>query len=269
MPIMGINVEICTNCKQCIRECPATNFELDEAEGLVIFNPSKPCISCGHCISICPENAIIYKKMKDEALSFDGVQDPSTLISYEKMYHLIRAKRSIRQYKKKKIPKEIMAKVINSMRYAPTGANIRQMKCLIISDEEKIKTLSESVQKELESTLPAVYTERFKEKRALGIDPIFYKAPHVIILYSGSTMDYANALIAMTYGMFCAETLGLGTCWIGLAFGVLSTNKEIRKNIAGIPRKVLGVMTIGYPSVKYFRTPPRPPLKTKGIDELE
>ncbi|NVM53464.1 MAG: nitroreductase family protein, partial [Candidatus Helarchaeota archaeon] len=212
MPIIGIDIEKCTNCKQCIRECPSAIFETDEAEGLVIFNPSKICIYCGHCISVCPENAILYKKMKDEALSFDGVQDPSTLISYEQMYHLIRAKRSIRQYKKKKVPKEIIKKVINSMRYAPTGANIRQMKCLIISDEEKIKTLSKLIQNELQSTMPAVYTKSLNDKRAMSIDPIFYEAPHIIILYSGSTSDYANALIAMTYGMFCAETLGLGTC---------------------------------------------------------
>ena len=52
---------------------------------------------------------------------------------------------------------------------------------------------------------------------------------------------------------------------IGLAFGVFASNKEIRQKIANIPGKVLGVMTIGYPSVKYYRAPPRPPFRIKGV----
>ena len=138
MPIKGIDIEKCTNCKLCLKECPASNLSMDEGEGRVIFNPSKPCIACGHCIAICPQNAIIYKGLKDEALSFEGIQDPNKLISYETMYHLIRATRSIRQYKENKVPIETLEKVINSMRYAPTGGNFRQMKCLVISDTEKI-----------------------------------------------------------------------------------------------------------------------------------
>lgn len=265
MPIKGIDIEKCTNCKLCLKECPASNLSMDEGEGRVIFNPSKPCIACGHCIAICPQNAIIYKGLKDEALSFEGIQDPNKSISYETMYNLIRAKRSIRQYKENKVPIETLEKVINSMRYAPTGGNFRQMKCLVISDTEKIKTLSESIINALQPTMPVEYNEVLKNKRELGIEPIFYKAPHIIILYSNNTMDYVNAAIAITYGMFCAETLGLGTCWIGFAFEVFTSNKEIRQEIAGIPGKVLGVMTIGYPSVKYYRAPPRPPLRTKGL----
>ena len=100
------------------------------------------------------------------------------------------------------------------------------------------------------------------------MDPVFYKAPHVIIFYANthSPSDYMNAAIAITYGMLCAETLGLGTCWIGLAFIVISANEDLRKKIAKIPGKILGVMTVGYPSVKYYRAPPRPPLRVKGLN---
>ncbi|NHI91754.1 MAG: 4Fe-4S dicluster domain-containing protein [Candidatus Lokiarchaeota archaeon] len=268
MPIKGINFDKCTNCNQCLRECPGMVFEIDEKREQVFFNPSKICISCGHCISVCPEDAIIYENMKDEPLIFDGVRDPSTLIPYEKINQFIRAKRSIRQYKKQKISREVMEKVINSMRYAPTGANLRQMKCLIISDDEKIKELSEIILNKLKLTIYGVYIDTVKEKKVRGIDPIFYNAPHVIILYSSTSLDHENAYIAMTHGMFAAQSLGLGTCWIGFAYGVMSQDKEILKNLFGISGKVLAVITIGYPSVKYFRTPPRLPLKTKGLDEL-
>ena len=269
MPIKGIDYTKCTNCKQCLRECPGLVFEIDEKKERVIFNSSKICISCGHCIAVCPEDAILYEKMKDKSSKFEGVRDPSTLIPYEKMDQFIRAKRSIRQYKKKKIPKEVMEKVINAMRYAPTGANLRQIKCLIISDDDKIKKLSEIIENQLSSTIFGIYTEPIKEKRAMNVDPIFYNAPHVIILYSNSLqLDHENAYILMTHGTFAAQTLGLGTCWIGFAYGVLSKDKKILKDLFGVSGKALAVMTIGYPAVKYFRTPPRPPLKTKGLNEL-
>ena len=74
-----------------------------------------------------------------------------------------------------------------------------------------------------------------------------------------------DAGIALTYGMLEAETLGLGTCWIGLLQGAIPLNKEILK-ILGIRGMVLGAFTLGYPAVKYCRTTPRQPLKIKEIE---
>ena len=264
MPIIGINLEKCVNCKQCIKECPLRNFSLDETQQQqTIFDGSKGCILCGHCIAVCPENAIKYKNMKDETLDFEAGQDPSELITYEAMHQFLRAKRSIRQYQRKKLPKKIIEKVIDSMRYAPTGANMRNLKCLVISDDDTIKLLSDSI-------IDAIETKRTSGKlskiRDEGIDPIFYKAPHVLIFYSRNPWDTRNATIAMTYGMLSAQALGLGSCWIGFAHGVLLENSEIREKFTGIQTHVLGVMTLGYPAVKYYRAPPRPPLKVKGID---
>ena len=263
MPIIGINLEKCVNCKQCIKECPLRNFSLDETQQQTIFDGSKGCILCGHCIAVCPENAIMYKNMKDETLDFEAGQDPSELITYKAMHQFLRAKRSIRQYQRKKLPKKIIEKVIDSMRYAPTGANMRNLKCLVISDDDTIKLLSDSIIDAIETKRTSGKLSRIRDE---GIDPIFYKAPHVLIFYSRNPWDTRNATIAMTYGMLSAQALGLGSCWIGFAHGVLLENSEIREKFTGIQTHVLGVMTLGYPAVKYYRAPPRPPLKVKGID---
>jgi len=264
MPIKGINLEKCTNCRQCIKECPMRNFSMDETQKQTIFDDSKGCILCGHCIAVCPENAIKYEDMGDDALNFEANQDPSELISYNIMNQFLRAKRSIRQYQNKKVPAEIIEKVIDSMRYAPTGANMRNLKCLIISDDEKIKLLSDSIIDAIET---GGVDNRLSRIRDEGIDPIYYNAPHVLIFYSKNPWDTRNTSIAMTYGMLSAQTMGLGSCWIGFAHGILLENSEIREKFTGIQTYVLGVMTIGYPAVKYFRAPPRPPIEIKGIDE--
>ncbi|MHA1932226.1 MAG: nitroreductase family protein, partial [Promethearchaeota archaeon] len=172
---MGIDSEKCSNCKQCISECPTRNFK--------------------------------------------GTHDPSTSISYEAMNKLFRAKRSIRQYKNEKVPEESIKKVINSMRYAPTGANMRNLKCLILSKKENINQLTDSIINVLESPDTRAL---FKSSREKGYDPIFYNAPHVLIIYSKNPYDTRNSTIAMTYGMLSAQILGLGSCWFAHAHGILT-----------------------------------------------
>jgi len=266
MPVKGIDPEKCTNCQLCINDCVASNFRLDEKKQ-VQFNQSG-CIGCGHCISICPEDAIIYRGMRDEPITFEGIENPSSIISYEAMHQFIRARRSIRQYKKEEIPKEILEKIIDSMRYAPTGSNIRGLKIQLISDEDQRKTLSDAILNDLinSSMMPELYSERLKSKREKGMDAIFYDAPHIMILHSSSAADLVNSTIAITHARLIAQTLGIGSCWIGFAYGVLIANKEIRKNIAKIPGRVHGVFVMGYPSVKYARAAPRPKIRTKGLE---
>ena len=261
MPIIGIDVEKCSNCKECINDCPTKNFSIDKKQEHIIFDGSR-CILCGHCIAVCPEDAIKYDNMKDTTFIFEGNKDPTELISYEALHNFLRAKRSIRQYKPNKVPKEIIGKVINSMRYAPTGANMRNLKCLIFSNDDKKKLLTDSIINALES---GEVRELFRKRQEKGLDPIFYNAPHVIIFYSKNPWDTLNVTIAMTYGMLSAQSLGLGSCWIGFAHGILQDHPEIKKKFTGIETYVLGVMTLGYPAVKYFRAPPRPLIEVKEI----
>ncbi|MFX1481170.1 MAG: nitroreductase family protein [Promethearchaeota archaeon] len=261
MPIIGIDYGKCTNCKQCLKDCPTRNFSLDDNQKLVIFDNIR-CILCGHCIAVCPEKAILYSEMKGEALEYQEGCDLCELVSYETMTLLLRSKRSIRQYKEEKVSENKIKKVIKSMSYAPTGANMRFLKCLVISDKDKIKELSDSIMEALEY---GEVRDRLIQRRDKGIDPIFYKAPVVLILYSRNPWDTRNSTIAMTYGMLAAQTLGLGSCWIGYAHGILIEHPQLCKKLTGIQTHVLGVITLGYPAVKYYRAPPRSLMEIRGL----
>lgn len=261
MPITGILLEKCINCLECIKDCPSKNFTMDEKQEHIIFDGSR-CIRCGHCISICPEDAIKYNNMRDSVLIFEKNKDPSEIISYEELHQFLRAKRSIRQYKPVKVSKDIIKNVINSMRYAPTGANMRTFKCLIITEDDRKNLLTDSIISALESEDTRDF---FLNMRKKGLDPIFFHAPHILIFYSKNPWDTRNVTIAMTYGMLSAQSLGLGSCWIGFAHGVLQDRPQIKKNVTGIDTYVLGVMTLGYPAVKYHQAPYRPPIDIKEI----
>ena len=159
------------------------------------------------------------------------------------------------------------------MRYAPSASNARAWRYIILSDPEQIELLSNEIVKTQYQYMGFQSAEQaLKYFKSIGRS-IFYNAPHVIILYyrvveKNSIMiglRANDAGIALTYGMLAAESLGLGTCWIGMIQGAVPMNKEIL-NIIGIKGMVLGAFTLGYPAVKYRRTTPRPPLKMKGLE---
>ena len=271
MPVIGIDYEKCNNCQICLNACSGGMrcIKLDSEKHKIIFVDPHLCDSCGRCVGRCPSDAILFEKM-GEMPAFEGVQEPSTLVSYESLHKFMISKRSIRGFKNEKIPRNVMEKVLNSMKYAPTGANVRTLKVTIISDDDKIKKLSEAVTDALIASNAPGYSEALKKVKQQGKDMIFYKAPHVMVIHSNNPGDAMNSTIGLTYGMLSAQSLGIGSCWIGLAHGVLKSNKEIRENVAGIRGEIWGVIILGYPhnSQKYYRVPPRPELKIKGLEEL-
>jgi nitroreductase/NAD-dependent dihydropyrimidine dehydrogenase PreA subunit len=271
MSVIGIDKEKCSNCRQCIQECGRGYFSVNENKEVIFNENLKTCNICGHCIAICPEDAIITKDLNDIE-TFPGIDSPKDIVNYESLYKLIRAHRSIRHYKSMKVPKELIEKVFKVMRYAPSASNARAWRYIILSDSEKIEALSDEIVKTQYLYMGFPSGEAAIKYFKSTSRNIFYNAPHVIILYyrtvEKSTIMLGlranDAGIALTYGMLAAESLGLGSCWIGMIQSAIPMNKDILK-IIGIKGMVLGAFTLGYPAIKYRRTAPRPPLRILGL----
>ena len=275
MPIIGIDYSKCNKCQICIDACYVGTrcFRLDEKQDKILFGDKENlCYLCGLCISKCPADAIIHEDMGG-TLPYDDAQDPTSSISYESLHKFLISKRSRREFVKRKIPRDFMKKVLDSIKYAPAGANIRTLKCTIISDDKLIKKLSDVIMDEIIVSTGEKYRtyrdEGYKDYRKQGIDRIFFNAPHVLFFHSNNLGDAMNAPIGITYGMLSAQSLGLGSCWIGLAQGVLNSYKNL-KQLVGIQDILWGVIILGYPTkqLKSYRTPPRPDLIIKGLEEL-
>jgi nitroreductase/NAD-dependent dihydropyrimidine dehydrogenase PreA subunit len=246
MSIVGINYEKCSGCKRCITDCTRGLFKEDSSGKVIrLADKMKICNFCGKCVAICKENAILWEgSWEDDVESYPGVKNYEENVSYEQLMQLLKA-----------------------MRYAPSADTRRAWKFSVVSDPSLIKTLSQE-------SIKIVYQYiGFPSAQAaltyfnsIDKDPIFHKAPAVIFLTTGAmgSMPLTDAGIVLTYGQFAAYTLGLATCWIGLAHG-LGTNKEMMK-IIGLEGQIHGVLTIGFPAVKYYRTPPREPLHVVGLD---
>ncbi|MHA1931083.1 MAG: nitroreductase family protein [Promethearchaeota archaeon] len=269
MSIVGVNHEKCSVCKQCISDCTRGLFQ-EDSNGKVIrlADEMKSCNFCGKCVAICKENAILWEgNWEDDVESYPGVKNYEENVSYENLMQLLKAKRSVRQYKIKKVPEELLKKVFEAMRYASSADNRRAWKFSVVSDPSLIKTLSQESIKIIYPYMGFPTAEAaLKYSNSINKDPIFRGAPAVIFLTATSnvSMPQVDAGIILTYGQLAAHTLGLATCWIGMAHG-LGMNKEMMK-VIGLEGQIQGVLTIGYPAVKYYRTPPRAPLDVVGLE---
>jgi len=135
----------------------------------------------------------------------------------------IKNRRSIRRYKRKKIPENDLMKILEAARLAPSGANRQFWKMIVVQDEERKKGL-----------VPLCKNQKFIEECSAfiaGIDDPSQKWYRV---------DVAIALDHLT---LAAYSKGLGTCWIG-AF-----DPEKVAEYLGVPKgQVVTVcMTLGYP----------------------
>lgn len=297
MKIKGIDNEKCIKCLECVKECPSGLFEkpvtkIGEKRSVIFKDPNDGCIECGHCVAICPTEAIVYQA-EDEILEFEEAKTPENILSYDKLIKFIRVRRSVRRFKEKEVLKEKIKLVLDAMRYAPSARNDRAWQYIVLKDKDKIDKIRQSVIKMLGLLNKIVKHKRFlkyflpknikhmvTEKRTQvslkdfferienGEDPVFYEAPVLIISYAPKIDSLApnDAGIALTHGMFAAQSIGLGTCWIGYAQEALNRYDKL-KEMLGIPddMKINGVFILGYPDVKYQRAPPRAPLDVSWI----
>ena len=269
MSIVGINQEKCSQCKRCITDCTRGLFKEDSSGKVIrLADKMNRCNFCGKCVAICKENAIIWEgNWEDDVESYPGVKNYKENISYENLMQLLKAKRSVRQYKTKKVSQELLKKVFEAMRYASSADNRRAWRFSVVSDSSLIRKLSQESIKIVYQYIGFPSAEAaLSYFDSIDKDPIFHKAPAVIFLTTGPTgsMPLTDAGIVLTYGQLAAHTLGLATCWIGMAHS-LGTNKEMMK-IIGLEGQIHGVLAIGYPAVKYYHTPPRAPLEIVGLE---
>ncbi len=267
MPIVEIDYEKCTFCGTCIRVCPRRLFNEINEEKVEYSDPKSMCIRCGHCVARCPENAVLFEDM-GESYEFEGINNPNEIIAYEDFYKFLQGHRSIRRYKKQKVPDGLLNKVFNAMQWAPTGRNMRSESFVIISDEEQLKALSDVIQKTLseDKAWGWLYEERLANLAKEFKSPVYFDAPHLIIVHSQLFTDIGIQNIAniVTYGRLAAHTLGLGTCWNGWTQAAIEIDPKIMK-LAGIRTKKIGAFTLGYPDVTFYRTPPRSFKHVKGL----
>ena len=152
-----------------------------------------------------------------------------------KVLEAIKGRRSIRAFKSQNVSEEIIEKIVDAARWAPSAGNIQPWEFIIVRRPETKRRLAEAALGEtFIEEAPVVIVVCANEDRSSQGYGIRGKTLYCI-------QDTAAAIqnIHLT-----AYSLGLGTCWVG-AF-----REEKAREILKIPQGIrpVAIIPVGYPA---------------------
>lgn len=268
----------CTLCGLCVRVCKGGPLYLENKKVLVDHNRGFGCMACGQCVAICPQNCITVNGRDLLPEDVIPIPDRSSRTTYTQLQSLLLSRRSIRDYKDKPVEPEVIQKIIDAVTTAPMGVPPSEVSILVLNGKEKVQEFTADIIQSMQKTKwmfspamlylwrPIVGKEGYQifksfiiplmdtiiQKYAEGTDLLLYNAPLAMHFYTSPASDSTDAMIAATYAMLAAESLGLGSCMIGTIAPILKQNKQLQQKY-GIPRKSRhAIMVIfGYPALTY------------------
>jgi nitroreductase len=179
-------------------------------------------------------------------------------------------------YKKKPVPKDIIVRLIEIARYAPTGHNSQTVEWLVVDNRDVLRRFAEigadwmrwTIKNrpkswELPSLIP--HLERMLQRQERGENEFLRDAPAIVIAHAKKDDVFApqSCAIALTYFDLIAYAMGLGCCWLG-AFSDAATSFPPMIEALALPEghQPFGSIAVGYSKFSYRRLPLRkyPPI---------
>ncbi len=288
------------------KRCLGCGLQEPKFTGLEYFG--NICIACHDCEAVCPQQALQFPNFYrvDEgrwAYNFDfpepgqGIPNPlmldkplplneieSKLTDVEKVIY---RRRSVRVYKKEPVPKELIKRVLEAGRFAPSAGNCQGWKFVVVTDRNLMDALSASTirflniftklyqgkdpgRTALKKMLAFIKPNSFDQRPMVAIQALstpkfgegkldcFFGAPVAILLLTHrlhvSEPELGMGICGQNM-VLAAHSLGLGTCYVGFVSNALNldpfTKSKFRKKL-GIEwpyDSVATVLTLGYPAV--------------------
>jgi len=158
-------------------------------------------------------------------------------------------RRSVRSFRKDSIPEEVLNRVLEAARVAPSGGNRQPWRFILVQDE--------ALKHEM---ISACNNQSFVADAPLIVVACGQRLPINTGGYMGELSVLLDVAIAFTHLILAARAEGLGTCWIG------GFNNDEVKRLLEVPEgyEVVAVSPLGYPSDDVFTEPKN----RKSLDEI-
>lgn len=267
---MFVDTEKCKRCGACLSECPF-DLVVDGGEGLPKLRPAarRTCIGCGHCVAVCPVEALSLPELREfpplppsqcEAL------DREQIISVDQAELFLKGRRSVRTFKDKLLPDDLVAHLVNVARFAPSAHNGQPARWIVTRSRETTRRLAELTVEfmAINNVFPGVI-----KNWKLGNDKVLHAAPQVAIAHApeDGLNPAEDCSIAAAYLELAAHAHGVGACWAGFLMEAAEGYAPIRE-LLGLPEGhgVYAALMLGYPKYKFKRIPRRNPVELRWLD---
>ena len=284
--MISIDGDKCTSCERCYDVCPNYVFGVAQADGkrrTEVRYPSQ-CCECGHCISICPTEAVTggFASRRDLEELLSVAVEPHALMN------VLLSRRSVRSFTPQAVAKETIEQLLQAARHAGTASNEQAEGFIVIRDRDFLTRLEGLVVEVLWDagirhldretgplirlasriygpelvragrTYHDIIRHRRENRELHGNDRIggmvFRNAPAVIVVHGDrrNVLGATNAALAIRNMELLAVTMGLGTCWVGFLKAAAGRSKKIDR-LLELPnnRTVHGAVMVGHPKHGY------------------
>ena len=146
------------------------------------------------------------------------------------VYEAIRTRKSVRAYLEKDVPQDVLLRLLEAARLAPSAKNLQEWRFIVVRDGKTRKRLA-----------AAARNQAFVAQAPVVLACCAETDGHVMTC--GQACYPIDTAIAIDHITLCAVAEGLGTCWIGAFF------EDRVKEILGVPPhiRVVELLTLGYP----------------------
>ena len=124
-----IDRERCVGCGLCVSDCPADKLTVED--GKAVYTPE--CIRCGHCVAVCPKSAVSIPEYDMEDV--EEYDKDAFNVAPDHFLHAVKFRRSVRNYKEKPVPREVMERILEAGRYTPTAKNRQACRFIVLQEE--------------------------------------------------------------------------------------------------------------------------------------
>lgn len=216
---------------------------------------------------------------------------------WNQVERVILERRSVRIYKDKQVPEEMVRRILEAGRFAPSAGNYQSWRFIVIRDKDVLDEMERDARRQCKmlklildwESSPLGAAARYMAKALIWLMPnklhpmpyaaitfiadgkltLFHGAPTVILLLKdkrGPGKPDVDIGICGQNMVLAAHSHGLGTCWVGFV-ELLRQNPKWRRRLGlGYPLDLCEGIALGYPVGKPDGMVPRETHQVKWFE---
>jgi nitroreductase len=248
------------------------------------------CISCGHCVAICPSGAITHANVPAGHIHTIRTENLTTT---EQLTQVLATRRSIRAFKQKPVESNLIGQILQAACLAPSAHNSQSTEYIVVRDAALLGQITQLTANYLEKLAgllnhSALHPLLLRLARDLVEDPIrllpelkhvvktvasgrdiiLHHAPALLVFHARRSTSFAaaNACMAAQNASLVAQSLGLGTFHAGYMVITCEHDNKIPR-LLGVPREnqIYAALAVGHPAVRFTHWIEREPPQVRWI----